>query len=290
MIWVLVLFALTAHAKDVLISFDGSGRRDMWAETLSFSRSQGIRCTYYISAPYFVMHSELADHPYWAIKAVGPSPIKFREDRDHKEIRQRFAYLNQAIADGHEIGSHLCGHYVAAGWTEAMWEQEHDFFTWTFSRTGEFDIRQVVGIRAPNLAVNAAYFRVLKRRGFRYDSSLVRSDRAAWWDEVPDVRLVPQVPIRKIKVVLAKPWLRDTRIQDLLPFDYEFALNVGATFLRRIFFDSLRHDYLTHTDPTQVCLHFTEVTGDPYWLATQDFVVWAKEQGATFKTYREVAP
>jgi hypothetical protein len=286
----LFLWSLTAQAKDVLVSFDGSGRLDMWESTLAFSRSQGIRCTYFISAPYFVTRPELEDHPYWAVKQVGPSPIKFRESRDRGDIRKRFAFLNQAVAEGHEIGSHLCGHYEGIGWTEAMWEQEHDFFDWTFSRTGEFDVRQVVGIRAPSLGVNGAYFRVLKRRGFRYDSSLVDHSNLVGVNRPVangEESLVPEIPIRRIKVVLAKPWLSDIRVKNLLPFDYEFALNASATFMRRIFFDSLCHDYLTQPDPTQVCLHFEETTGDPYWLATQDFIIWAKVRGATFKTYRE---
>ena len=270
-----------AHAKDVLISFDGSARTDMWEDSLRFAREHQVKFTYFVSAPYFLMNADLQEHPYWAINEIGYPPLQISNRRTM--VNARNAYIIQAVAEGHEIGSHLCGHYDGSKWTYEQWMKEIEFFRWTFSRIKGFNIRDIVGIRAPNLATNDAYFQAIKFCGFYYDSSDVSGN-----NKTP--RPIIEIPIRRIRVILAKPVLNGMRFNDDLPFDYNFALNVGAKYMRQIFFDSLCYDYLANSEPTQICLHFQEYEGDPYYNAMKDFVAWAKDKSPRYIAYRECRP
>ena len=271
--------ATLAHSKDILISFDGSARTDMWEDSLKFAKENNVKFTYFISAPYFLVNEDLKGHPYWAEREIGYAPLRIGNRKTI--VHQRFMFLRDAVVDGHEIASHLCGHYDGSRWTYEQWMKEMDFFRWTFSKAREFDVRNIVGIRAPLLATNDAYFKAIKECGFRYDSS----DTS---DQDWPGRLIPEIPIRKIKVVIAKPFLNSLVFNNDLPFDYNFSLNVGARYMRKIFFDSLCYDYLACIEPTQVCLHFQEYDGDPYYNAMKDFVLWVKDKGPQYKTYKEL--
>ena len=118
----LVLFSSIALGKDVLISFDGSNDLGMWEESLAFAQEHNLKYTYFVSAPYFLTRTDVVEHPYWAEQEIGSMPVRFRRNGSEPEIRRRFAYLNQAIMKGHEIASHLCGHYDGTRWTYGQWK------------------------------------------------------------------------------------------------------------------------------------------------------------------------
>ena len=96
---------------------------------------------------------------------------------------QRIEYFNLAIADGHEIGSHLNGHFDGSGWSYSQWVEEFDMFDTilfdTFAepitRNVQLDLvlEDIQGIRVPLLAKNDHLYRLLGERGYTYDASRV---------------------------------------------------------------------------------------------------------------------
>ena len=105
----LMLVATSLSAKPVLISFDGSGWLDVWKDTLSFLKQENIHATYFVSAPYFVTTEEAKNNPYWAPSELNKKPLIELRTPSMTGTTERWADLNQAYADGHDICSHLCG-------------------------------------------------------------------------------------------------------------------------------------------------------------------------------------
>ena len=287
----ILLYTPLAYSKDILISFDGSGDLPVWRRTLDFAKKNKVKYTYFVSAPYFMMRSDLKEHPYWALKEIGQPPIKFRDgELQEGHIKLRFNYLIRAIKEGHEIASHLCGHYDGSRWTYDQWIKEMEFFKLAMFLHFPPDIEGIsgiVGIRAPNLAINNSYFLAAKHEGFLYDSSLVGQDT--------NNNLIKEIPIRRVKVGNVQPTLENgwfvIRPKYIIPFDYEF--NVAKKFLighngAEQFFESICLDYLNNASPTQICLHFENFGDDsPYLQAMENFVLWAKDKNPNYMTYKE---
>lgn len=284
----LVLFLFMAgltYSKDILISFDGSARLDMWQETLDISRDNNAKFTYYISAPYFLTTDDICDHPYWASTKYGEPALKFRQDtaQERGYIARRYAYLNRAVSQGCEIGSHLVGHYNGWNWTEQDWNNEFEFFAWTFEKHGNFDYKNIKGIRAPCLGTSEPYLRVMQNYGLEYDTSTVfkRTHFAKAGGGI--------VPLWKFRLVKSgKDFVNEFR----LPFDYEMGIMKNIShepkFQEDLFFESLCNEYnLDDGLPLQIMMHFEKFEGDPYWNATKRFIQWVKDKNPHYMTYLE---
>ena len=150
----------------------------------------------------------------------------------------------------------------------------------TIRQFDNFDYKNITGIRAPYLATNDAYFRAIKYAGYKYDSSLVYSKHCL---NTPE-----EIPIRQI---MCEQW--NHRV--VLPFDCNFEIiqipgigkKAAPEIREKIFFDSLCEDYINSPLPTQVCLHFQKVDGEPYFKAMQKFVEWVKDKNPKYMTYKE---
>jgi peptidoglycan/xylan/chitin deacetylase (PgdA/CDA1 family) len=281
---VVALMVINSYGKPVLISFDGSAVLGMWRDTLQFAKDNNVKYTYFISAPYFVTRSEADAHPYWAEKEIGVPYCKMRADVDAPGIVKRWKYVKQAIQDGHEIGSHLCGHFDGSKWNYSDWVKEFNWFTWAIQDHLDYQIK---GIRAPYLGTNADYYKVLKEQGYLYDSSKCFFDNGKDGPKMLHEGLA-QIPIKEIKIVTT------LKIKDVctLPFDCNFDESVGkhtpaGTDVAEIFFQSLCYDYLNSPYPLQICLHFTPGTYGDYYSAMKRFVVWAKDKNPQYMTYSE---
>jgi len=270
MLLVLIMLTSVANSKIVLVSFDGSGYLDVWKDTLDFAKQEDIKCTYFVSAPYFITESEVVNNPYWAVKEIGEPLIKMRRDGWQYGLDKRWAFLNRAQEEGHDISSHLCGHYDGSKWTYEQWMKEIKFFKFAMRKFNH----PILGIRAPHLGVNAAYFEAIKDSGYLYDSSQVYRKSGKYG-------FAKEIPIRQIEIKGA------TKLRATLPFDCNFIIlkEAKALDMEKVFFDSLCSDYLNSPLPTQVCLHFEKVPGAPYMNAMKRFVKWAKERDAKFMTY-----
>lgn len=306
----LFLCFVKVEAKEILISFDGSGRIDMWNRTIEFAKINGVKFTYFVSAPYYVTESWEKSQPYWAYKEIGETFLNPRKDSDVSTLILRKELTKKAYRDGHEIACHLCGHYDGSKWSYSDWHRE--FYWFEMAMGGlmkEVDITG--GCRAPYLGVNKDYFKVLKDFGYVYDSSVGSKSNPVYVNSGTNIEVVPIIKISVIiseRVRSEKNW---SVAQKLLPFDCDFIAHVQwklypetkykATDQTRekillsmkemedIYFDSLCDAYLNNPYPLQICLHFEKREGDPYLIAMERFVEWAKDKNPEYLTYKEYA-
>lgn len=200
----------------VLLSFDGSKSLSMWQNILDFSqemRRQGkpLQYTFFVSAVYFItpdkkhLYNPKGNTIFWRngnpiVKRLkdGDSAIGYADSKEG--IKQRISFMNRAIREGHEIGSHAVGHWhggfedkrkgVNTEWSHSVWMNEfREFndlvFNWKRNngiRSGEdltIDSRDIKGFRAPQLGVSRGLWSTLKEFNYSYDTSEV-SDYTSW--------------------------------------------------------------------------------------------------------------
>ncbi|TCO34422.1 hypothetical protein EV652_102488 [Kribbella steppae] len=167
----------------VVVSFDGAGDLALWARWRAVAKQADARMTFFLSGPYLYPSARRTDYkpPY---KKPGASDIGWGGDPG--AIEARTAVLRQAIAEGHEIGTHANGHFCGqtgvGRWTTAQWTAELQSFD-QMVRTGPtlaagkpvaapFDPATVKGMRTPCLEGNRpAYRQAMVQRGMLYDAS-----------------------------------------------------------------------------------------------------------------------
>lgn len=152
----------------VLLSFDGSRSLNMWKETRDFARKMKsekklVNFTYFVSGVYFLPYKDRMNYRPPKL-AAGSSLIGFGDSDE--EVKKRVDEVNQAKAEGHEIGSHLGGHFKGSEWSEKDWLQEMNEFR-------RLVPSQVSGLRTPLLSRNDFLFSAEAKIGLRYDSSEV---------------------------------------------------------------------------------------------------------------------
>lgn len=166
----------------VVVSFDGAGDLGLWAHWRAVAKQVNARMTFFLSGPYLYPGSHRTDYkpPY---QKPGASDIGWG---DTANILGRTKVLRDAIAEGHEIGTHANGHFCGANgigrWTIAQWTAELSAFD-RMVRTGPslaagktvappFDPSTVKGMRTPCLEGNRAAYRLaMVQRGMLYDAS-----------------------------------------------------------------------------------------------------------------------
>jgi peptidoglycan/xylan/chitin deacetylase (PgdA/CDA1 family) len=305
LIFVVVILALLcskANSKEILISFDGSDWLDRWEDTLTFAKENKVKFTYFISSPYFVTEKEIGDF-YWAQQQLSDKClIKPRKNEQSNQIRVRFAYLNRAVIEGHEIGCHFVGHYNGRKWTQTQWMNELLCFKWEMTLHHEFDFDNITGCRAPYMCTSPEYFKAIKEFGFVYDSSSTTAlDKGYVASGATDK--VQEIPVKRVHVTAPgyKGW-------NQAPFDCDYITEVQSRIfpdtmsntinaqvleetkkIEDYFFDNLCNSYLTGPTPMQICLHFQHRLGDPYVNAMKRFVKWVKDKDPQFMTYSEYA-
>jgi hypothetical protein len=166
----------------VVVSFDGAGDLPLWAHWRKVAKQVDARMTFFLSGPYVYPEARRTNYkpPY---KKPGASDIGWA---DPDKVLRRAAVLRQAIAEGHEIGTHANGHFCGKDgvgrWTAAQWTAELTAFdamvkngpTLAAGKTlaAPFDPTTVKGMRTPCLEGNRpAYRQVMRQRGMLYDAS-----------------------------------------------------------------------------------------------------------------------
>ncbi|MEU8227886.1 hypothetical protein [Kribbella sp. NPDC048915] len=166
----------------VVVSFDGAGDLMLWSRWRTLAKQVDARMTFFLSGPYLYPEARRTDYRPPS-KKPGASDIGWG---DAAGIVGRTKVLREAIAEGHEIGTHANGHFCGKNgvgrWTAAQWRAELNAFD-RMVRTGPslatgktvappFDPATVKGMRTPCLEGNqAAYRSVMVQRGMLYDAS-----------------------------------------------------------------------------------------------------------------------
>ncbi len=158
--------ACAGRAQLIGVSFDGLPDREL----LAFARENPVRFTFFVSGVFYVTDEEGRLYRAPGMRA-GRSRLGFGGDRE--QVNRNRALTLEALALGHEIGSHGNGHFPGVGYSRGSWESEFAYFeehtvAWIRREHPSFS---VIGFRAPGLATSSALPHALGRFGFRYASN-----------------------------------------------------------------------------------------------------------------------
>jgi hypothetical protein len=176
--------ARPSRPQFLVVSFDGSGGIRLWPYWRSVARRAHAHFTFLVSGVYLLPEGQR--RRYHAPRhAAGVSDIWFaRPDLGLSAalvVRRTLREIAGAYREGHEIGTHFNGHFCEPypgnvdEWSAADWSRELDeFYALLFHEPGAlpFGPSEIVGERTPCLQGRLpVLYRVLARRGFRYDAS-----------------------------------------------------------------------------------------------------------------------
>src|SRR5438874_2021023 len=167
----------------VVVSFDGSGGIRLWPYWRAVALRAHAHFTFFVSGVYLLPEAERRRYHAPRHRA-GVSDIWFAHPdlglSAVQVVRRTRAEIAGAYLEGHEIATHFNGHFCEpyAGnvdtWSAADWSRELDQFDRLLFRVPEalpFGPREIVGERTPCLQGRLpVLYRVLARRGFRYDA------------------------------------------------------------------------------------------------------------------------
>lgn len=266
----------------VLLAFDGSLNLDMWKETLDFAHATNLKFTYFISGVYFLLNSHRTEYDE-PTHGIGKSAIGFGGDSPEKIVR-RVGYVNQAYDEGHEIASHVNGHFDGSHWTLEQWASEFkQFYHLIFdvfqinkitTATGHpyhFNPEQVVGFRAPLLGLNSAMYEVLAENHYTYDTS--RTADMTYWPELKGG--IWNFPLAQVRIAGTG--------KRTLSMDYNFyyAQSAGRENpanaeeyyqeMLQTYMGYFHLNYYGNRAPIHIGHHFSKWNGGAYWRAMQDF-------------------
>lgn len=268
----------------VIISFDGAHDNRLWDKSLDMARRTGAHFTYFLSCTFLMTRAEGGKAYQAPGHKAGRSNVGFAQSRE--EIQARVRHIWQAHQDGHDIGSHACGHFDGKGWTAADWKQEFAAFNAALANAwnaggiasekpegwADFAAKDIEGFRAPYLSLSDGLLPALKQAGFTYDASLVT--KGPGWPSDADglprfgLPLIPEGPQQR----------------RIIGMDYNLFVrhSMGienrkdsATFEERAldaFRKAFQQEYGGNRIPLQLGFHFVEMNGGAYWRALDRFL------------------
>lgn len=270
----------------VLLAFDGSLNLNFWEESRKFARDfraetraageeRELDFTYFISGVYFIPDTNKST--YDAPKnGRGRSAIGW--GGDETSIRARYAQLQAAHDEKHEIASHANGHFDGTSWSQADWKSEFDQFDKIiFEGAGVapnlgFGPLDSVGFRAPQLGHKTEMlYPVMAAHNYAYDTS--KSGAANYWPQ--QISGVWNFPLAQLRIVGSG--------KKTLSMDYNFyvADSAGAPkpenreIYRKQMLDTymayFESNYFGNRAPLHIGHHFSKWNGGAYWAAMKEF-------------------
>jgi hypothetical protein len=279
----------------VLFSFDGVGSHKHWRRVLSIADDTGAHVTGFLSGIYLLSDDERKRYQGPG-HAPGHASIGF--GGSSTDVKVRIADLNQAVAAGHEIGTHYNGHFCTGAepsvgrWTTAQWNLELDqFFEFIADAPGlRLAPASVVGGRTPCLqgrwdqAVPA-----MREHGFRYDSSRpsngiiwpTRTD--GFWEFWMPTVMVPALD-RRVIMMDYNLWHAFNHVREEPDRAPELTADTLATY-----WSAYRAAAEGNRAPLVVANHFNDWSGGAFSDATEEFMGQVCRQPETIcATYTEV--
>lgn len=264
----------------VLISFDSARDISQWKRSRALAQRTGAHFTYFVSC-VFLLSPETRKQYTAPGKTSGKSNIGFAASK--QEIADRLEQINLAASEGHDIGSHACGHFDGKDWNKADWLSEFGSFkrilenaysinAITSEPAGWREIaRKAIGFRAPYLSANKALYEALPKAGYWFDASGVSRGpaRPPTSDGITRFSL-PQIPegpdTRRVIAMDYNLYVRHSGGFERPSKADEFANRTYDAF--RAAFDA---QYRGKRIPLELGFHFTLMNDGAYWKALERF-------------------
>jgi peptidoglycan/xylan/chitin deacetylase (PgdA/CDA1 family) len=304
-ICIVVIFASmfllgVCDGKDiVVVSFDGSKSLYMWHSTLEFAFKNDVKFTYFISAPYFMTRGQAKELGFKMSRmSADDFPIHWRGNGlvEEELIQSRVLWVKKAMNRGHEIGSHGVHHIKGHIWRYDEWYKEFEMFKKVMLYV-TIDYSEIIGYRAPCFSHNKEMYEALIDYGFRYDTSFCSSKDWVVW-QTPDFPMLPLpriYPYTKNSVIAMDYnfWVKHERLKKCKP-SHISKEKTDPKLIKQFednYFKALCDGYnsaIKKGRPFSVGNHFDLMHNGAYWRGLQRFILYAKKQGATFMTYKEL--
>lgn len=258
----------------VLISFDAAREVSQWQRSRALAKRTGAHFTYFLSC-VFLLSPETRQEYTGPGKAAGKSNVGFGASK--QDVADRLEQVRLAAAEGHDIGSHACGHFDGKAWSKADWLTEfasvRRIFENAYAINGipepadwrDFAHHALVGFRAPYLSADKALYEALPQAGFQYDASGVSNGPTVPPTLNSTTRfalpLIPEGP--KAKPVVAMDYnlyVRHSDGTEKPAMAGEFTERAYQAF--RAAFDA---EYNGKRLPLELGFHFTLMNGGAYW-------------------------
>jgi len=282
----------------VLISFDAARDISQWERSRALAERTGAHFTYFLSC-VFLLSPETRQQYAGPGKTAGKSNVGFGASK--QDVADRLAQVRLAAAEGHDIGSHACGHFDGKAWSKADWLAEfasvRRIFENAYAINGipepadwhDFAHHALVGFRAPYLSTGKALYEALPEAGFQYDASGVSNG-----PDLPPTRngithfalpLIPEGP--KAKPVVAMDYnlyVRHSGGTEKPAMADEFTERAYQAF--HAAFES---QYNGQRLPLELGFHFTLMNNGAYWNALERFAgevcVMSQVECISFRDY-----
>lgn len=267
----------------VIVSFDGAHDNTLWERSRAIAQRTGAHFTYFLSCT-FMMTKENRKSYQAPHEKRGKSNVGFAPD--DADVLARLDQIWRARSEGHDIGSHACGHFDGAKWSAEDWAQEFEFFrntlrdAWQNAGAAEreplewrdFAEKEIIGFRAPYLSSSPALHKALHSFGFRYDASTVSKGPTVPGVSDDLVRfalpLIPEGPSAKPVVAMDyNLYVRHSRGKEDAGNSTTYEERTLAAF--RAAFEK---QYSGERIPLQLGFHFVEMNAGAYWRALDRFL------------------
>ncbi|CCV02968.1 conserved exported hypothetical protein [Mesorhizobium metallidurans STM 2683] len=265
----------------VIISFDSARDISQWKRSRALAQRTGAHFTYFLSCVFLLSPQTRMEYTAPG-KGAGKSNIGFAASK--QEVAERLEQIRLAASEGHDIGSHGCGHFDGKDWSKADWTTEFGSFEHilenAYSINGiaseppgwrDFARQAVVGFRAPYLSANKALYEALPKAGFLFDASGVS-------------RGPVQPPTSNGTTHFSLPQIPEgPRSRPVIAMDYNLYVRHSGGFERpskageftERTYDAFRaafdRQYRGRRIPLELGFHFTLMNGGAYWNALERF-------------------
>lgn len=270
-----------ARKQVVIISFDSARDISQWQRSRALAKRTGAHFTYFLSCVYLLSPDSRKAYagPH---HGAGRSNIGFAASR--QDVTDRLEQIQLAAAEGHDIGSHACGHFDGKNWSKADWLAElasmRRILENAYAINGiapepadwrAFAKAAVIGFRAPYLSASQALYQALAEADFRYDASAVSKGPQEPAMLAGTARfslpLIPEGP--KGRPVIAMDYNLYARHSGARERPAEARTFEDRTF--DAFHAAFDKQYDGQRVPLEIGFHFTLMNGGAYWNALERF-------------------
>ncbi|TPL42163.1 polysaccharide deacetylase family protein [Mesorhizobium sp. B2-4-6] len=264
----------------VLISFDAARDISQWQRSRALAKRTGAHFTYFLSC-VFLLSPETRQDYAGPGKAPGKSNVGFGASK--QDVADRLEQVRLAAAEGHDIGSHACGHFDGKAWSKADWLTEfasvRRIFENAYAINGiqepadwhDFAHHALVGFRAPYLSTGKALYEALPVAGFQYDASGVSKGPTLPPTLNGTTRfalpLIPEGP--KAKPVVAMDYNLYVRHSD--GTEKPAMADAFTERAYQAFHAAFEAQYNGKRLPLELGFHFTLMNDGAYWNALERF-------------------